>query len=281
MAMDLPKLRKLLALDPNDPLSRYALGRKLWEQASSDPANTHSMLAEAIGHLRFANAADPRHLATYHVLSAALIAADLPDEARPVLRAGLAKASAVTEGMGKDLGPLMAAMLDSIGHRSAAAPDPTTITLSQAPAAEVIDLRWRVLRPGMDRSAAIFPGDDAPSTIHIVAKDSAGHVVCCATMHDEPFVDPQTQSTTPSWRLRGMATHPIWQGSGIGAKVLSLAESTALAARHVDLFWCQARLPALAFYERRGWQRRSPEFLIPTAGPHFVMTRTVSSPAAR
>ena len=29
MAMDLPTLRKLVALDENDPLSRFALGRKL------------------------------------------------------------------------------------------------------------------------------------------------------------------------------------------------------------------------------------------------------------
>ena len=50
MPLDLPKLRKLVALDENDPLSRFALGRKLAE--SSEPTD----LAEAAGHLLFANA---------------------------------------------------------------------------------------------------------------------------------------------------------------------------------------------------------------------------------
>ena len=106
MALDEAKLRKLVALDPADPLSRFALGRKL---AESDATR-----AEAIEHLRFSNEHAPDHLATYHVLGQALLDLGRADEARTVLTAGLAKASRVTEGMGKDLGPAMAAMLDGL-----------------------------------------------------------------------------------------------------------------------------------------------------------------------
>ena len=105
--MDLPKLRKLVALDPADPLSRFALGRKL---AESDDTR-----AESIEHLRFSNGHAPAHLATYHVLGEALIRLGRTDEARPVLVAGLGRASLVTEGMGRDLGPAMRAMLDGLG----------------------------------------------------------------------------------------------------------------------------------------------------------------------
>lgn len=107
MPLDLAKLRKLVALDERDPLSRFALGKKLFEEADG-PA----MLQEAAGHLRFANQAAPDHLATYHVLGQTLLRLGLTDEARQVLRAGVEKSAAFAHGMGRDLGPLMQRLLD-------------------------------------------------------------------------------------------------------------------------------------------------------------------------
>jgi predicted Zn-dependent protease len=102
MAMDLPKLRKLLSLDEADPLSRFPLGKKLFETGE---------LEEAVQHLTFANENAPNHLATYHILSQALIALGRTDEAKKVLQAGIPKVQAVGEGMGRDLGPAMMDML--------------------------------------------------------------------------------------------------------------------------------------------------------------------------
>ena len=108
MALDLLKLRKLLAIDPADPLSRFALGKKLFESAgSADAPNEPSAFAESAEHLRFANAKSPEHLATYHVLAQVLIRMNATAEARAVLDRGIDRASQVTEGMGKDLAPLM------------------------------------------------------------------------------------------------------------------------------------------------------------------------------
>jgi predicted Zn-dependent protease len=109
MALDLPKLRKLLSLDPGDPLSRFALGKKLFE---TDP--TPQSLAEAAKHLRFANAKSPDHLATYDVLSQVLILIGEKDEARRVLEEGIRRTAAVGEGMGRDLGPKMRERLDGL-----------------------------------------------------------------------------------------------------------------------------------------------------------------------
>jgi predicted Zn-dependent protease len=106
MAMDLEKLRKLLALDPADPLSRFAIGKKLFETATDQ-----AMLEEAVEHLQFANAAAPEHLATYHILAQALIRLQRNSEAREVLQAGIPRVARVGEGMGRDLGPAMEAML--------------------------------------------------------------------------------------------------------------------------------------------------------------------------
>jgi uncharacterized protein HemY len=106
MAMDLPKLRKLVALDANDPLSRFALGKKLFEEDGTPEA-----LAEAADHLRFANEKAPDHLATYHILGQALIRLGRNEEARQVLQEGVRRVAAVGHGMGRDLGPAMEALL--------------------------------------------------------------------------------------------------------------------------------------------------------------------------
>ncbi len=106
MAMDLATFRKLLALDPNDPLSRFALGKKLAEEGGTDDA-----LREAAEHLRFANGKSPAHLATYHVLGGVLVKLGLKDEARRVLESGVMRVAGVGEGMGRDLGPAMRDMI--------------------------------------------------------------------------------------------------------------------------------------------------------------------------
>ena len=102
MAIDVAKLRKLVALDANDPLSRFALGKKLFETESSP-----DLLAEAAEHLRFANAKAPEHLATYHILGQVLLKLGRNDEARSVFEAGIVRAESVGEGMGRDLAPAM------------------------------------------------------------------------------------------------------------------------------------------------------------------------------
>jgi predicted Zn-dependent protease len=107
MALDLQKLRKLVSLDEKDPLSRFALGKKLFEAGE---------LEEAVDHLRFANAAAPQHLATYHILSQALIQLGKTDEARQVLQSGIPRVASVGEGMGRDLGPAMQKMLDYLNN---------------------------------------------------------------------------------------------------------------------------------------------------------------------
>jgi tetratricopeptide (TPR) repeat protein len=105
MALDLPKLRKLVSLDENDPLSRFALGKKLFETGE---------LEEAVHHLQFANTAAPQHLATYHILSQALIQLGKKDDARSVLLAGIPRVQSVGEGMGRDLGPAMEKLLTQL-----------------------------------------------------------------------------------------------------------------------------------------------------------------------
>ena len=80
---------------------------------------------------------------------------------------------------------------------------------------------------------------------------------------------------SPAWQLRGMATDARYRGKGIGTAVLQLAEKTVIATGFSRLLWCNARVPALAFYERQGWRVMSEQFDIPTAGPHRKMLKRV------
>lgn len=109
MGMDLATCRKLVELDPDDALSRFALGKKLFEECS-DKAS----MAEAAEHLGFANERAPEHLATYHILGQVLIRLGRTDDARRVLTAGVEQVGDVGEGMGRDLGPAMSELLQSI-----------------------------------------------------------------------------------------------------------------------------------------------------------------------
>ena len=71
-------------------------------------------LNEAAEHLLFTNAKDPDHLATYHVLGQVLIKLGRKDEARAILQAGSTKTAGVGVGMGHDLGPAMAKLLETL-----------------------------------------------------------------------------------------------------------------------------------------------------------------------
>ena len=108
MAISVDRFRKLVALDEDDPLSRFALAQALFQDGSDEA------LSEAAEHLTFANAKAPDHLATYHVLGQILIKLGRTGEARDVLSAGCEKVKAVGEGMGRDLGPAMAQLLESL-----------------------------------------------------------------------------------------------------------------------------------------------------------------------
>ena len=44
---------------------------------------------------------------------------------------------------------------------------------------------------------------------------------------------------------------------------------------HSTQMWCNARVPAIAFYQKHGWQVVSDEFPIEHAGPHVKMTKSL------
>jgi GNAT superfamily N-acetyltransferase len=148
-------------------------------------------------------------------------------------------------------------------------------TVREAAVDEIAPLRHRVLRQGLPFAEGYFKGDDFHSSRHAAAFDSNNDARCCATLHLEEW------EGEPAWRLRGMATDKEHQSRGLGTAVLQYlttlveAEPRTPDGRPIRLFFCNARTPALDFYQRQGWQIVSDEFDIPTAGPHKKMIRRV------
>lgn len=143
------------------------------------------------------------------------------------------------------------------------------IEIRQVPVSDVLDLRWRILRAGLPKSAAHFEGDDEPTARHFAAIRN-GRVVGCLTMLQRSW------KAAPAWQLRGMAVDPICQKAGVGRRLLDAIEQVVRTEPFSLQIWCNARAPARRFYEKAGWIVESDEFDIPTAGPHFKMAKKLA-----
>jgi GNAT superfamily N-acetyltransferase len=155
------------------------------------------------------------------------------------------------------------------------------LTVQRIDSAATHPLRQSVLRPGRPVEECVFPGDDAPETLHVGALLD-GEVVAIASLYLEPrpgdapggapLTDDHAAGT--AWRLRGMATEPTVRRRGAGAAALAACEQHA-RDQGGTLLWCNARVEALEFYEANGWTILGEEFDIPTVGPHFVMEKPI------
>jgi predicted GNAT family N-acyltransferase len=131
---------------------------------------------------------------------------------------------------------------------------------------DIIDLRDRILIRGTHRISADFEGDREAETRHYGAFEDQTCVACVSLMKSE-------WEGTPAWQLRGMAVEEGWQGQGLGRKLLHFLEADVRASDGPNIMWCNAREPAVAFYERMGWSTASERFIIEDVGPHLKMVR--------
>jgi len=125
---------------------------------------------------------------------------------------------------------------------------------------EVVDLRLAVLRPGGTREDAVWEGDEETATRHWVA-ERGERIVGVATILERPYPD----GAGPGWQLRGMAVAADERGTGVGRALLD-----AFAREVGAPIWCNARVTAIAFYERAGWRVTSEPFDT-AVGPHRRM----------
>jgi GNAT superfamily N-acetyltransferase len=147
-----------------------------------------------------------------------------------------------------------------------------SVIIRRARLEEIVDLRHVMLRHGLPRESAIFPGDELVDSRHYGAFQD-GRAVGCTTFHVSQW------EGEPAWQLRGMAVAEDLLQQGVGKAIPQFSEDDLLAGSSVRLLWCNARVPAAGFYQKRGWEIRSAPFDIPTAGPHVKMTRRLRAGA--
>jgi GNAT superfamily N-acetyltransferase len=138
------------------------------------------------------------------------------------------------------------------------------IKIKEIKAEDTFPIRKEVLRKGMTLSHEL-PGDHDADTVHLgVFWD--GQLICIGSFMKAsklPFSGFQYQ-------LRGMATANGFQGKGYGQILVKRAEEM-LKARGVELIWCNARVSALDFYRKLGYETTGAVFDVPQVGPHYMM----------
>jgi tetratricopeptide (TPR) repeat protein len=105
--VDIDAFRQMVAKNPKGFLGRYGLGNKILQEGGS--------FEEAVEHLRVAVQLDPIHVASHLALGRALIGLKRPEEAKPVLLAGIDVAVSGRSNGGRDLVPEMQSLLRSLG----------------------------------------------------------------------------------------------------------------------------------------------------------------------
>jgi GNAT superfamily N-acetyltransferase len=135
---------------------------------------------------------------------------------------------------------------------------------------ETYPLRLLVLRPGGVVEDCVWANDRLEGSFHLAAQ-LGEHRVSVGSFYPEKHPDLKGWK---QFRLRGMATHPDFQGQGAGTRLLRFALEH-LKAQHADRLWCNARIKAVPFYEALGFVKEGPEFDIPGIGGHYLMHRPV------
>ena len=122
--------------------------------------------------------------------------------------------------------------------------------------------------------------DDAAGTVHVAAFDGDAVAAVGTAYAEAPpaehrgEIPPAAFADGAAWRLRGMASSEVARGRGFGHAVLDEVFAAAREAG-ASFLWCNARLGAVAFYERHAMQTVGPEFDMPAIGPHYVMWRAL------
>ena len=139
------------------------------------------------------------------------------------------------------------------------------------------DLRRQVLRSAQIGTDPL-PGDDVPDAVHfaIVDRETAAPLCACFVFVEKyPWLTAagSPPEDRPLWHLRSVATDPAHQKTGLGT-VLIRAVLDFVTRYGGGVLWCNARTPAVPFYERLGLVAYGDEH-ISNGLRHFYMWCTV------
>lgn len=130
---------------------------------------------------------------------------------------------------------------------------------------DTFEIRKKVLRENIPLPYE-FPGDYDESTVHFgyfIKDELVSVATILKSSHD--YFHQKNQ-----YQLRGMATLVEYQGNQIGSKLLTEILHF-LVNKNAEILWFNARIKALNFYQKLGFQTIGEEFDINYVGGHYVM----------
>ena len=144
------------------------------------------------------------------------------------------------------------------------------MTILELSTAQTYPLRLSVLRRDTPTKVVTFSEDDWPGAWHLGVGDETGAIVAISSW--VPRACPALDSRR-GVQLRGMATAPEVQGTGVGGQLLEAGAQRATEAGF-DLLWANARDSALGFYTRHGCSVTGTGFIDATTRlPHHLVVR--------
>lgn len=137
-------------------------------------------------------------------------------------------------------------------------------TVVELMAAQTYSIRRAVLREGTASDVIAFDGDDAPGTFHLGVRID-DELVAISSWMERRYPDLPAHA---AHQLRGMATVSERRGGGLAATLLTAGCDRA-AGGGSTVVWARARVSALPFYERHGFETRGVPYTDLTTGlPH-------------
>jgi len=109
-----------------------------------------------------------------------------------------------------------------------------------------LPIRHKVLWPNKPESFCKIKGDETAKHFGVFVKDQ---LVTVASIY----------INGTSARLRKFATLPDFQGHGLGSKLI-IDILDQLKELNIEMFWCDARVTAIGFYQKLGMKQQGKEF---------------------
>lgn len=138
---------------------------------------------------------------------------------------------------------------------------------------ELLAVRQAVLRQGLPLEDSIFDGDYANSSAHFGAY-AHGELIGCASLVAN-YTAKLEEGASPMMQLRGMAVLPEYRSKGVGTQLLKAAEKHA-CLKKINILWFNARIKAVAFYERNGYLKNGTSYEIEGVGTHYFMFKKLT-----
>lgn len=128
----------------------------------------------------------------------------------------------------------------------------------------IINLRYDVLRKPWDQPIDTASDGLEEQSINAYIED-AGRVVACGRLQDNGGGVGQ---------VRFMAVAQDYQGKGLGNLIMDFLEEKAMT-QGLHTVELQARINAVAFYERNGYIIREKTFLLWSIIQHYLMSKSL------